>query len=149
VLNRLYRLMCVVMPLCPTMTAHADDSKGFGFDDAPANVSALPEPARGTPYTYRWIAKEDGSVRLVGYVRNLTPEAEGTFQVRVGNEEVYQCAFGKQRLAQHVFDIGAYELDRGSTVELVASAGPGSKRVRLECAMHASCSGALCLTLAQ
>ncbi len=102
-----------------------------GFDDAVAEVTAAFDAAPGTPAVHRWTPKNEGSVRLVGYLRKVTPGTEAEFHVLVDGKPVWSRTFGEDDSIRHAFDVLACDLTENSTVELTVSAGKGMSRVEM------------------
>lgn len=89
------------------------------FDDAIATIAATLRADAGQEAAHRWTAATKGSVRLVGLLQKITPEAEAEIRLLADGEPIWQRALRADDSIPLAFDVVAYDLAQGSTVDLV------------------------------
>ena len=99
------------------------------FDDAIASIVATLRADSGREATHRWAAKVKGSVRLVGQLRKITPEATVEIRVLADGQLIWKRLLREGDSIPHACDILVCDLSHGSTVDLVVEAGKGSPAV--------------------
>jgi len=75
------------------------------FDNAIATIAATLRVDAGQEATHRWMAKAQGSVRLVGQLRKTTPEATAEIRVLTDGEPIWKQAFRAGDSIFHACDL--------------------------------------------
>ncbi len=99
------------------------------FDDAVATIVATLRADAGQKAAHRWTAKTQGSIRLVGHVQKITPEATAEICLLADGEPVWKRVLREGDSIPHACDLLVCDLSLGSTVELVVAADKGSPAV--------------------
>lgn len=101
------------------------------FDDAAATIVTTLRADAGQEVVHRWSARNKGTVRLVGRLQKITSKATAEVRVLADGEQIWERVLHEGDSVPHAFDILAYDLSNGSTVELVASAEKDSPAVEV------------------
>ena len=107
-----------------------------GGSPVPAISATTIEAAPGLIPVRRWTAHARGSVRLVGYVQKPSSGEEAELRVLVDGREIWRCHLGRGDSIRHGFDILALDLTEESAVDVLAVAGPDSRRVQVDVAFQ-------------
>jgi hypothetical protein len=99
------------------------------FDDAIATIVTTLRAEPGQQASHRWRAETKGSVRLVGQLQKITPEAAAEVHFLADGELIWKRVFRENDSIPHAFDVLACDLSNGSTIELVVAADKGSPAV--------------------
>ena len=135
---------CAAMPFSdvfPSSVLCAKESKvpdGLpGFDDAIAVIP--PATFRASPGLIpirRWRPRTKGSVRLVGYIQNLSAKTEAEFRVLVDGKKIFSRHLGRTDSIRHGVDILALDLAKHSTVDFLVIGGADSRRAQVAAAFQ-------------
>jgi hypothetical protein len=106
------------------------------FDDALATIATTLRAEGGHEATHRWTAETKGSVRLVGQLQKITPEAAAEMRVLADGEPIWNRVLRAGDTLPHAFDILACDLPEGSAVDLVVVADKGSSAVAVSAALQ-------------
>lgn len=106
------------------------------FSDAIATITATLRADAGQETTHRWTAKTKGSVRLVGHVQKMTPEATAEIRVLADGETIWKRVLHEGDSIPHACDILVCDLSNGSMVELVVAADKGSPTVAVSAGLQ-------------
>lgn len=91
------------------------------FDDAIATVVTTLRAEAGQGAVHRWTAAAPGSVRLVGQLQKITPEAAAEVRLLAAGEPIAKYQLDAGDTLPRAFDIVAADLCPGSTVELIVA----------------------------